>query len=185
MGLLSKEYNVKCYFCRIRTVIQFWKKRDGSAAVEFALLGIPFFLIIFAILETSLIFIGDMTLEQAVARAGRSVRTGSVATSNISEAEFKAILCREINILLSCENVKFDLRSYSDFNSIPRMAPITNGILDSSGFEFEPGNAGQIMALRAFYEWPIITNIIQGLMSNLDGGRYLMSASAVFQTEPF
>lgn len=159
--------------------------RSGSISIEFAILGLPFFLIVFSILETAFIFIGDITLEQAVAKAGRTVRTGQVATSNISEAEFRNSICDEITLLLDCEEIRIDLRSYSDFASIPTRAPITGGAVDSGTFTFERGNAGQIMALRAFYEYPLYTDIVHRFLSDLDGGKHLLMSVAVFQTEPF
>ena len=159
--------------------------RGGAAAIEFALLGLPFFLIIFAILETAFVFIADITLEQAIARVGRTVRTGSVATSNISEVDFRSTLCGEVRLLLACDGIKIDLRSYSDFKSIPTRSPVVNGELVSGDFRFEQGNAGQIMALRAFYEWPLFTDIVHSFLSDLNGGRHLLMSVSVFQTEPF
>lgn len=166
-------------------VSDFLSNRRGVAAIEFAFLGLPFFMIIFAILETALVFVGDMTLEQAVERASRTVRVGAVSRSNLGSTEFKASLCKEIRIVLSCDKVIFDLRSYSQYDLIPLDAPVKEGALDVTGFRFEAGNPGDIMALRVFYEWPLLTNVIQKSMSTIGGGKYLLSASAVFQAEPF
>lgn len=163
----------------------FVRARDGAAAVEFALLALPFFLIVFAILETAFIFIGNVTLEQAVAKASRIVRTGNVARENVSEADFRKTLCGEITVLMSCDNIKLDLRSYSDFASIPTSAPIVAGALSDGDFRFERGNAGQIMALRAFYEWPLFTNFMESYLSDLSGRKHLLMSVSVFQTEPF
>ncbi|WP_082666327.1 TadE/TadG family type IV pilus assembly protein [Aureimonas sp. AU4] len=163
----------------------FNRSSDGVAAVEFALLGAPFFLIIFMILETACIFIGDITLEQATARAGRTVRTGQVATLNQSEADFRKNLCGNILVLLNCDNVRIDLRSYSSFSSIPTDAPIASGRLQSGEFQFERGNPGQIMALRVFYEYPLYTDIVDRFLSDLDDNKHLLMSVAVFQTEPF
>jgi len=163
----------------------FVRAREGTAAVEFALLALPFFLIVFAILETAFIFIGNVTLEQAVTKASRIVRTGNVARENVSEADFRKMLCGEITVLMSCDNIKLDLRSYSDFASIPTSAPIVAGALSEGDFRFERGNAGQIMALRAFYEWPLFTNFMESYLSDLSGRKHLLMSVSVFQTEPF
>ena len=52
------------------------RSRDGSAAVEFALVALPFCFMIFAILEVVLIFTLDSVLENAAINTGRLVRTG-------------------------------------------------------------------------------------------------------------
>src|SRR5690606_2566182 len=48
----------------------------GVTAVEFGLLALPFFTIIAAILQTSLVFLADQVLESAVHDAARAIRTG-------------------------------------------------------------------------------------------------------------
>ena len=159
--------------------------RDGVAAIEFACLATPFFFIVFALLETAMVFVADITLEQAVAKAGRNVRTGQVATSNLSEADFRQMLCNEINLLLSCDEIKIDLRSYPSFSAIPTQAPINGGALVTSDFRYEQGKAGEIMALRAFYEWPLFTDIMHSILSDIDGGKHLVASTAIFQAEPF
>jgi Flp pilus assembly protein TadG len=161
------------------------RDRRGVAAVEFALLGGAFFLIIFAIIETAFIFIGNVTLEQAVARAGRTVRTGYVTNQNVSEADFKKSICAEITMLLSCDEVKIDLRKYAGFDAVPSAAPVVGGSLSTSGFTFESGKGGDIMALRVFYEWPLFTNIVYAFLSDLGGGKHLLMSVAVFKNEPF
>jgi Flp pilus assembly protein TadG len=170
---------LRCFWCRFR------RESSGVAAVEFALLGPLFFLIIFMIIETAFVFIGDITLEQATARAGRTVRTGQVATSNQTPEAFKTELCKNIQVLLNCRDIKIDLRSYSSFASIPTQAPISAGRLHVDDFRFEQGNAGQIMALRVFYEYPLFTAIIQRFLSNLNDNKTLLTSTSVFQTEPF
>ena len=161
------------------------RNRDGAAAIEFAFLATPFFFIVFALLETAMVFVADITLEQAVAKAGRNVRTGQVATSNLSEADFRQMLCNEINLLLSCDEIMIDLRSYPSFSAIPTQAPINGGALNTSDFRYEQGKAGEIMALRAFYEWPLFTDIMHSVLSDIDGGKHLVASTAVFQAEPF
>jgi hypothetical protein len=55
-----------------------------------------------------------------------------------------------------------------------------------------PGQDGNIVVVRLFYEWPIYVIKILKLgydlsydLSNLNGSRRLLSATAVFKNEPF
>ena len=44
------------------------RQQDGAAAVEFALVAAPFLALVFAIMETAVIFFSGQALETAVAR---------------------------------------------------------------------------------------------------------------------
>ncbi|MBC8129296.1 MAG: pilus assembly protein, partial [Rhizobiaceae bacterium] len=65
---------------------RFRRDRKGVAAVEFAILAIPFFVTVFAIVETSLVFLAELTLDQSVDRVARKVRTGELERKGADEA---------------------------------------------------------------------------------------------------
>ena len=52
-----------------RVARRFARQQDGAAAVEFALVAVPFLALMFAILETALVFFAGQTLEAAVTDA--------------------------------------------------------------------------------------------------------------------
>jgi Flp pilus assembly protein TadG len=54
------------------------KERRGAITVEYALLALPFFTILFAIIETGYIFFAAILIEGATAEASRQIRTGAV-----------------------------------------------------------------------------------------------------------
>lgn len=169
----------------VHRVSRFGKDVRGVAAIEFAMLAFPFFLIVFAILETTSVFIGEMNLNQAVARASRFVRTGEIVGASLDENGLRQKICDEIGYMLECKSIVIDLRSYSKFTDVPTLAPIAGGELNRGSFGFDKVNPGQIMALRAFYEWPLYTDIFRMFLSDLNGGRHLLMSVAVFKTEPF
>jgi Flp pilus assembly protein TadG len=55
---------------------RFVRQQDGSVAVEFSLVAIPFLGLTFAILETALVFFAGQTLETAVTDSARLIMTG-------------------------------------------------------------------------------------------------------------
>ena len=63
------------------------RNRDGSAAVEFGLVVLPFCVMIFAILEVALIFTLDSVLENAAIGTGRLVRTGQGSAQGMTAAQ--------------------------------------------------------------------------------------------------
>ena len=52
------------------------RRREGSTAVEFALVAFPFFILLFGILEIGLMLLVDALVETAASDAGRQIRTG-------------------------------------------------------------------------------------------------------------
>ena len=90
----------------------------GVTAIEFAMLSPAFFLLLFGIIETSIIFIGDMTLEKSTMTMARHVRVGTVSKENMTSEEFRRQLCQGIVIPMKCSELGIDLRSYSTFAEI-------------------------------------------------------------------
>src|SRR5438132_14309500 len=96
-----------------------WGRRgnSGSAAVEFALIAPVFFLLLFAIFETGMLFFADMTLENGVAVTARLIRTGQAQSAGMTQAQFRTALCRQISFPLSCSSSQLyiDVRSFTNF----------------------------------------------------------------------
>jgi Flp pilus assembly protein TadG len=158
---------------------------DGATAVEFAIVAAPFFALMFAILETALIFFSQQTLETAVANAAREVRVGIAQQQGYNNSEFKDRICMQVASLLQCENLMVDVRTYTTFDGIDLGAPAfsPDGDVDDTGFTYDPGNGSDIVTVRAFYEWP---TFMQSLgLGNMPNGKHLLSAASAFRNEPF
>ncbi len=163
----------------------FARDRSGVSAVEFAFLAAPFLLILFAIIETSVVFIGQMTLTHATTRTARLVRTGEAATSAMTPTQFKQTICDGVDMLLDCSKLQIDLAPYAKFSDVPTRAPVTNGSLDTGGFQIAKVEPSRIMALRTFYKWPLYADMFAKYLSNLNDGSFLLSSVMVIQVEPF
>lgn len=164
---------------------RFRREGRGVVAIEFAILALPFIMMIFAVLETALVFLGELTLDQAVERVARIVRTGEAQTSGMTEAQFRQALCNEVSMLMNCSGLSIDLRTYPNYASLPSAPPKKNGDLDTTGFAYAPGGANTIIALRVFYKWPIFTDIMRASLSDMRDGSHLITATAAFKTEPY
>lgn len=166
---------------------RFAEDRRGAAAVEFALIAAPFFFLIFGLLEVCLIFIMSTVMEHAVGEAARPLRTGEAQQAGMTEAQFRTDMCAELMDMLDCDaRLHIDVRTVANFASTPNGAPLDGaGEFDDSGFAFQPGGANDIVAVRVFYEWDLITPYISQPLQNMSGNRHLLQASAVFRNEPF
>ncbi|MCU0830900.1 MAG: pilus assembly protein [Rhizobiaceae bacterium] len=167
---------------------RFSRERRGSVAIEFGILALPFIALIFAILEASLSFSTQQLLANAVDRVSRDVRTGRLRDAQLRGNQLHGIICGRIQLVVArtCPDLVVDLQTYNTFAAVPKTIPMTaGGDLNSSGFRVTPGGPGTINQLRAYYRWPVITDLLRSSMSSLPGGKTLLGATATWRNEPF
>jgi Flp pilus assembly protein TadG len=90
------------------------RDEKGIATVEFAIVAAPFLALMFAIMETAIVFFAGQTLETAVADSARLIMTGQAQTSSFTAAQFKSAVCAKILGLFDCQNgLQIDVKTYS------------------------------------------------------------------------
>ncbi len=106
--------------------------RAGSAALEFALVAPVFFLLMFAIIETSIIYFAQASLQYAVNDVARLVRTGQA--QSMSPSAFRTQICNDISPLLACSSsLQIDVESFANFSTASYPTPLdSNNNLNSS-----------------------------------------------------
>ena len=162
------------------------RSRSGSALIEFAIVAPVFFLLLFGIIETGLVFFASTALENATNDAARLIRTGQAQSASMTQAAFRTQVCNEITPLLACDsNLQIDVESYSGFGSANFVAPTTSGSLNQNLNNFSPGNAGDVVLVRTFYTWSVLTPLLQPFLANLSNGKHLINATAAFRNEPY
>jgi Flp pilus assembly protein TadG len=169
-----------------RNLLQrFRRNRNGSAAVEFALVAPVFFALLFAIIETAIIFFASQVLETITQDSARMIQTGQAQNLVYTQAQFKAYVCSQIPTLFACNNVFVDVKSYPSFTNvvINSQIDVTKNFINN--MQYCPGNAGDIVVVRLFYQWPLIVTGFGFNISNLAGSQRLLSATAAFKNEPF
>lgn len=183
---------------------RFLRRKDGATAIEFAILCLPFFLVLFAAIETFVAFSGEQLLTAATDSIARRIRTGEITfnqdkPSDVkTEAAFRKLFCDEIAIMLPCSQTELetptklylDVRSFDKFSDIPPALPLVGGDLDTTAFRFAPGGKKSINIVRAYYRWEILTDLVRPYITNIrpaSGARptYLMVATAVVQNEDY
>ena len=171
---------------RWRLLRRFRRNSDGGSIIEFGLVAGPFFALMIAIFETTLIFFTQSALETGIANAGRAIRTGQVQADGVTEAQFKAMVCDSLAGYLDCNNkVTVDVRSFSDFSSIALPDALGDDGEVSGATEFTPGDASEVVVVRAFYVWDMLTPDYFTGMANMSGARRLLGAATAFRNEPF
>ncbi len=162
---------------------RFARADQGATAVEFALVALPFLMLVFAIIELGLVLLVSLTLENAVIDVGRTIRTGQVQTTGGTAATFKTAVCAKMSWLgANCSGaLSIDVRTYADYASTSTSN--ANTIVPTT-MNWNPGGSGSIVLVRAYYSWPLITPLLQtGLQTS--GGKRIIYAATAFTNEPY
>jgi Flp pilus assembly protein TadG len=164
---------------------RFRRNRRGSAAVEFALVAPVFFALLFAIIETALMFFASQVLETITQNSARMILTGQAQTSAYTQAQFQAYVCGQIPALFTCANVYVDVESYPAFTNVTINSQINGSGNFTNNMQYSPGGPGDIVVVRLFYQWPLFVTGLGYNISNLSGNQRLLVATAAFRNEPY
>lgn len=172
---------------RLKAPKSFLRSRDGTSAVEFALVGLPFFAILFAALQAAILLMAQEELETAVEKAGRLVLTGQATDDGTTEAQFATDVCGYLHALFNCGNLMINMQTADSFADVSPAAPTltfgSNGQVTNT-WSYDPGNPGSIEVLQVMYQWPVFGNLLGFGLSNLPNGKHLLIATSVFKNEP-
>lgn len=163
--------------------------RSGSAAIEFAMVAPVLFLFLFGIIETGVLFFASATLQNATDDTARLIRTGQIS-GTLTAATLKSYICTEVAGLIaasSCTaNLQVDLRAYSNFSgaSYPSLTK-ADGSLDTAKLSVQSSGSCQVVLMRSFYPWSIMTPLIAPLLQNMPNGKFLLASAAAFRSEPY
>lgn len=187
MLTLALNRLARCAGCLLPARIgrRFVRHQEGAAAIEFGLVALPFLALIFAILETALVFFAGQTLEAATAASARLIMTGQAQLAGYDKDTFKDAVCEQIKALFDCKNgIYVDVKKYSSFSTIDTTSPIKDGKLDTSQMGYTPGEPGEIVKVSLYYKWPVYVSLLGNHLANLGGDRLLV-ATSVFRNEPY
>lgn len=167
---------------------RFAGNRRGSAAVQFAMVAPIFFALIFAIIETAMVFFAGQVLETGVQDSGRLIYTNQA--KNLTQEQFRQDLCNRVAALFTCANIVTDVKSYGAGDVIPTALPIDSAGQMMSNFSYQIPAAGSAdtVVVRAFYQWPIFVTKFGYDIANIgrgtDNSKRLLVATAAFRVEP-
>lgn len=179
-----------------RTARALARSEGGATAVEMALIAVPFFLLLFGTIELALVFLLSTSLENATDLAARQVRTGEMQTAGgASASTFKTLVCNNLGWLSGdCSaNLYVDVRTFTSFSTVASPQPVVtktvNGkpvtTFDQTKLTFDMGKAGDIVVVRTYYTWPLITPMVQQAIQTLSDGHMIVSSTAAFRNEPY
>lgn len=169
------------------------KDQDGATALEFAILAVPFFALLFSIVELAIVFFLSSTLTFAMNEAARDVRTGEFQSSCGNAEEFKQAVCDKMGSLGNCANLRIDVVTSPNGRFQPDLLPTVPNVEDPDN----PGNpqippdsyaqtqARSVVVVRAQYYHKLAFPGEFTRLSNQPGNNRLLTSSTAFRNEPF
>jgi len=173
-----------------RSLFGRWRRdTSGTTAIEFAFVAGPFLMLLFGIMGVGLFFFTTFSLENAVERTGRLIRTGQVQQGGMTEQQFKEKVCEVAPAFVDCVNkLRVNVLNFPDSEAI---GPGTTAqCLDAAGSlsdvtQYKPGDADQVVLIWVCYEWSMASKIPYLNLGNMGNGSRLIQAATTFRTEPY
>ena len=160
------------------------RRKEGTTAIEFSMLALPYIMLSLAIIELSLMYASASLLEGATDSAARLVRTGQIQQSGNPDPEslFREALCDFAVVLVKCSDVVIEVMPMDSFSDYVGPTYDSNGNMVSGGFN--AGGSNDRIMIRVAYRYEMITPIVGPLLNGPDGSTLFMS-TIVLQSEPY
>ena len=169
-------------------IVRFTRDERGATAVEFALISIPFMLLLFGVVELVMMFLTSAVLETASETAARRIRTGEFQQGGATaQADFKTLVCNGMLWLQpNCTaDLYVDVQTFTNFAGLAADAPVVPGSLNPGATCFAPGNPMDIVLVRTYFRWKLFTPLLNGALQNAGDGMRLINTTTAFRNEPY
>lgn len=170
----------------LRKLLSSWLgKNEGTTAIEFSFLMVPYMFLTLAIIEISMMYAAAALLEGATGSAARMIRTGQIQQSEqVHEELFRQAVCNYATVLINCDEVIIEVREMESFSDYEEMEPEYDEDGNLVPGEFDAGESSARVLIRTAYRYPMITPFIGPLLAG-PGGTRLFVSTVVLQTEPY
>ena len=182
MAKHSSKYFPRKITRLLHSTNKFRNNQDGSLALEFGLIGAPFFILIFAILEVAFVFLADVNITHATTETARKIRTQQASIKTVSQ--FIDDVCSQIVFFPNCKSeLKAEVKVFENFSSVSKTEPVDDNQELKTSFTFDLGGPGTVITIRTFAEWDLFASLPNLGLSNMANGNRLVEGYAVLRNE--
>ncbi len=171
----------------------------GAAAVEFALVSVPFLALLGALIQTAFSIWASQNFDYEFQKTARTLFTGQFQQQNnqsvnaaVILAAFKNNMCgsgsSSVVTMFNCNNVRVDISLGTNFAASVAAQPVDPNTRDwSSGFgsHYSCAKPGTIVVATAAVKFPVFFGSLNSAFSSFADGSQLLESTAVFRTEPY
>lgn len=169
---------------RMKGASGFLRDCSATSAVEFAMVAPPFLALLYAILQTSLVFFAQQVLQTATTQAARLIMTGQAQSANMTLAQFEKQVCSNAGGMFNCAGIYANVQTFASFSSATLYNPISSGKFSSAGMTYSPGGTGDVEVVQVYYQWPVWPGPLGFSLSNTSSNTDVLVATAAFRNEP-
>lgn len=171
---------------------RFRRDRKGATAVEFGLLAMPFFFILFLIVEMAMVFWTRQILQESVSQAARTILTGQsrslyTGTVAVQTAAFRKAICARMTTSSTCESRLFiDVQPVAaGFPAAQAASMISDRTINADSFMMRPVAEKEVAIIRVAYTMPVFSPGFFGQLARLNTGENVVQAVVAFKAEPY
>lgn len=174
---------------------RFPENRDGTTAIEFGLIAMPFFLFLFGIIAVGLKYFTENALEHAVESVSRQIRTCQAQDNDMTVEQFRNAICAQSSGYITCDT-KFVVHVQQIQPEPDGSAFVPQACLDVGGdlaaassnntdaLEDHSGGAGTDVLVTACHEWQAAQLFSWFNFGSMNNGSALVQAVTAFRVEP-
>ena len=179
-----------------RCMTTFGQDERGVTAIEFGMVGLPFILLITAIVVIGFLLFAQSSLDYATHKAARQIMVGNVQTSALTADQFRTqTLCPMLPASFSCGDVIVSLQTVPASPPSSYYAYVNTNLtglivppLSNAQTAFCPGGSSQYKLLEVMYTLPVYLSLLanSAQIVNYNGkSAFLVMSTAAFKNEPF
>lgn len=161
-------------------------RQRGTAAVEFAFVGVWLIFLLGAIIEAGLFLLIQFELQNAADKTARlQLRTNQV-TAATPLSTLKDEICKSVHLTNCAGRIFVDVRNASTFAALQAVMPVQAGQAPAVGPSqtetFSPGGPGSMGSLIVTYDWNFIFPFMR-VFGNQPGAVRRLYGITVFRNE--
>jgi hypothetical protein len=178
-----------------RSSVSAWLGNErGAAALEFAIVAVPFLLFMLGIIGVGLYLFTTNALEHGAEAAARKIRTGEAQKDALTVGGFRELVCEEAGSYIDCDKLHVLIQHAPAWSGITPQPCVdeNNNMVASTGEADDAiidytGEANEVVLVTLCYEWDLAQSFsFLKLGSKPDGtGPVIVEASTAFRTEPY
>ena len=157
------------------------KSRSGTAAIETAMLLLPFIMVLVGVFEAGS-YIGQASiLQNAVKTAARLISTGQIHSSD--KTLFMSSIAQNTYGLIDTTKLSVSVNAYPSFGAVPStLLPLFDNNGNPINQTFQTGTGNQVVVVRVGYWYSFV---VPALFTASSSGTSTVSSNLVFRNEPF
>jgi Flp pilus assembly protein TadG len=165
--------------------------RRGVAAVEFAMLALPFIALLGVVAESGVVVLAQQTLDVSVDRASRLLRTGEFqdrADGSDPAQRLRQLMCGNSSLFFACRDVRLDVTRAETFKGSQVSEPYdtqTRTVSQSFGTQFQCPTGDDVIAIRAAVPILRLFAFLDFTGRRLADNRQLLVSTVIFRAEAY